>query len=95
MAQFVLVSSGITTAQLEKALEIKIRSGNLVSFVPQGASRAVDTSVVTGPMQSYSSNNNQEMLNSVRFEWDLRGVEFGAEIIKALAYAEAPAKKIA
>jgi hypothetical protein len=35
MAQFVLVASGISAEHFEKAMEVKIRSGGKVSFVPK------------------------------------------------------------
>lgn len=81
MAQFVLVASGISSEHFEKAMEIKIRSREKVSFVPQAGQQH---GVVTHGMLSVKTGN-VELLNTVRFEWDQSGEEFGAEIVHALA----------
>jgi hypothetical protein len=87
MAQFVLVANGITNVQFEKAMEIKIRSGNKVAFVPQGAQQGQGQShgVGSGAMTSTKQQNAEDLLTGVRFEWPELGAEFGADIVRALA----------
>jgi hypothetical protein len=84
MAQFVLVTSGVTHADFEKAMEIKIRAQEKVLFIPQNAN---NHGVQSGSMYSVKPNPSarEELLNLVRFEWNQTGAEFGAEIIKVLA----------
>jgi hypothetical protein len=83
MSQFVLVANGISSEHFEKAMEIKIRSGVRVSFIPQPSQQL---GVNTQSMSSVKANPAApEILNSIRFEWDHAGEEFGAEIVRALA----------
>ena len=84
MAQFVLVASGVTDADFEKAMEIKIRAQQKVLFVPQNSD---NQGVQSQGMYSAKPNPGakQELLNFVRFEWNQAGAEFGAEIVKVLA----------
>jgi hypothetical protein len=83
MAQFVLVASGISSENFEKAMEVKIRSGGKVSFVPQTVNQ---NGAHTMGMSSAKPNaNGSEVLNIVRFEWGHDGEEFGAELVRALA----------
>ena len=84
MAQFVLVASGVTDADFEKAMEIKIRAGQKVLFVPQNSD---NQGVQSQGMYSARPNPGakQELLNFVRFEWNQDGAEFGSEIVKLLA----------
>ena len=86
MAQFVLVASGITNENFEKAMEVKIRSAGAITFVPQqsnqhGVNAAGMSSVKVNPQQPTSA----DVLNMVRFEWNHDGEEFGAEIVRVLA----------
>src|ERR1700730_1420226 len=87
MAQFVLVGNGVTNEAFEKAMEIKIHSKDKVKFVPQGSPNNQGGISVSSPAMASvkPSPNAQEHLNSVRFEWDQEGHEFGAEIVGALA----------
>ena len=84
MAQFVLITSGVTDADFEKAMEIKIRAQQKVVFVPQNSD---NQGVQSQGMYSAKPNPGaiQELLNLVRFEWNQDGAEFGAEIVKLLA----------
>jgi len=84
MAQFVLVTSGVTHADFEKAMEIKNRAQEKVTFIPQNSN---NHGVQTQGMYSAKANPNakEELLNLVRFEWNQAGAEFGAEIVKVLA----------
>jgi hypothetical protein len=84
MAQFVLITSGVTDADFEKAMEIKIRGRENVVFIPQDCN---NHGVVTQGMYSAkpSPSAKEELLNLVRFEWNQAGAEFGAEIVKVLA----------
>ncbi len=98
MAQFVLVCSGINAAQLEKVLEVKIRSGSKINFVPQAVNGGATGSngVTTAGMQSVRTNQNtHEVFNHVRFEWDEQGTEFGVEIIEALHHGFGNSRKVA
>ena len=81
MAQFALIASGVSTEHFEKAMEVKIRSGGKVSFVPQVAQQ---NGAITHGMSSIK-NGNADVLNTIRFEWTQDGEEFGAEIVRALA----------
>ena len=87
MAQFALVTSGVTHADFEKAMEIKIRAQDKVLFIPQNAN---NHGVHSEGMYSAKPNSSakEELLNFVRFEWDQAGAEFGAEIVKVLAGRE-------
>jgi hypothetical protein len=84
MAQFVLITSGVTDADFEKAMEIKIRAQEKVLFVPQNSDHHGVQS-----LGMYSAKPNpsakEELLNLVRFEWNQAGAEFGAEIVRVLA----------
>jgi len=82
MAQFVLVANGASNVDFEKAMEVKIKSAGKVKFVPQAVGQGATGghNVVTGSM-----NSANEILSSVRFEWDQSGHQFGAEIVNALA----------
>ena len=84
MAQFVLITSGVTDADFEKAMEIKIRAQEKVLFVPQNSDHHGVQS-----LGMYSAKPNpsakEELLNFVRFEWNQAGAEFGAEIVRVLA----------
>lgn len=84
MAQFVLVTSGVTDADFEKAMEIKIRAQEKVLFVPQNSD---NHGVQSQSMYSAKANPSAkaELLNFVRFEWNQAGAEFGAEIVRVLA----------
>jgi hypothetical protein len=88
MAQFVLVSSGISNAQFEKSMEIMNRSDGKITFVPQAIR---DQNGVTTPgMSSHKATADApaqegEILNTVRFEWTESGADFGSEIVKVLA----------
>ena len=84
MAQFVLVASGVTHADFEKAMEIKIRAQQKVLFIPQNSD---NQGVQSQGMYSAKPNPGakEELLNFVRFEWNQAGAEFGAEIVKVLA----------
>ena len=84
MAQFVLVTSGVTHADFEKAMEIKIRAQEKVIFIPQNSN---NHGVQNQGMYSARANPSakEELLNLVRFEWNQAGAEFGAEIVKVLA----------
>ena len=84
MAQFVLVTSGVTHADFEKAMEIKIRAQDKVIFIPQNSNNhGVENQGMYSAKGSPSAK--EELLNLVRFEWDQAGAEFGAEIVKVLA----------
>jgi hypothetical protein len=85
MAQFVLVASGISTVDFEKAMEVKIRSDGKISFLPQAVQS--QHAVTTQGMSSVKTaqQNSPEILNAVRFEWDQTGEEFGAELVRVLA----------
>ena len=84
MAQFVLVASGVTDADFEKAMEIKILAREKVIFVPQNSnSHGVQNQGMYSAKASASAK--EELLNLVRFEWNQAGAEFGAEIVKVLA----------
>ena len=84
MAQFVLITRGVTDADFEKAMEIKIRAQEKVLFVPQNSDHHGVQS-----LGMYSAKPNpsakEELLNFVRFEWNQAGAEFGAEIVRVLA----------
>lgn len=83
MAQFVLVASGISSENFEKAMEVKIHSDGKISFIPQ---QMANHGVGTQGMNSSRANQNApELLNVVRFEWDHSGEEFGAELVRVLA----------
>ncbi len=93
MAQFVIVASGVSNVQFEKAMEIKIKAGNKVNFVPQGAQQGqtLGGGVGSSPMASTKPTQTaQDQLNNVRFEWQESGAEFGAEIVRALAQPDQP-----
>jgi hypothetical protein len=98
MPQFVLVANGVTSAQFEKALEVKIRSGSAVSFIPQAMLQQIPTSqgvsslgMATGQIRPIQSKPPEEVLNGVRFEWGENASEFGSEIVKMLAQKHEPA----
>ena len=84
MAQFVLVANEVTDVDFEKAMEVKIRSGDKVKFVPQGlvAGHPSNANQLVGSQPMNSAGN---ILNNVRFEWNHAGHEFGAEIVLSLA----------
>ena len=84
MAQFVLITSGVTDADFEKAMEIKIRAQDKVIFIPQNSN---NHGVENQGMYSARANPSakEELLNFVRFEWNQAGAEFGAEIVRVLA----------
>jgi hypothetical protein len=84
MSQFVLVANGISSEDFEKAMEVKIRSGGKISFLPQQVQG--QHGVTTQSMSSVKASPAAlEVLNSVRFEWAHDGEEFGAEIVRVLA----------
>ena len=86
MSQFVLVASGISNENFEKAMEEKIRSGGKVMFVPQHTTQQGVTSVgMSSVKQTPNSLSSPDVLNMVRFEWNHDGEEFGAEIVWVLA----------
>ena len=83
MAQFVLVMSGVTNEQFDRAFDIKNKAGDKVRFVPQ---QSHDHNVTTSGMSSgKQAQNAKETIQLLRFEWDNSGAEFEAEIIKAVA----------
>jgi hypothetical protein len=86
MAQFVFVANGISNEHFETAMEVKIKSGSAVRFVPQG-SQGHGAGVNSPGMSSVKSQNGSgpDQLQNVRFEWDLNGAGFGAEIVRVLA----------
>jgi hypothetical protein len=88
MAQFVLVSSGISNSQFEKSMEIMNRSDGKITFVPQAIQN--QNGVTTPGMSSHKTTaeapaKEEEILNAVRFEWTESGADFGSEIVKVLA----------
>ena len=88
MAQFVLVSSGISNSQFEKSMEIMNKSAGKVTFVPQPVQN--QNGVTTPGMSSHKTNaqapaHEEDILNAVRFEWTESGADFGSEIVKVLA----------
>ncbi len=83
MAQFVLVASGVSTVDFEKAMEVKIKSHEKVRFVPQGVPG--NQGNPSSPSMSSAKAGNAEVLNNIRFEWDHEGHTFGAEIVSVLA----------
>jgi hypothetical protein len=88
MAQFVLVASGVTASQFEKAIEIKIESAGKVSLIPQAVNQH---GAQTQSMNTTRENANaEEILHVVRLEWTEAGAEFGARIVKALAHRNGP-----
>ena len=84
MAQFVLVTSGVTDADFEKAMEIKVHAQEKVLFVPQNCDNHGVQSQGMYSAKPHPSGKG-ELLNFVRFEWNQARAEFGAEIVKALA----------
>ena len=67
-------------------MEIKIRSDRKVSFVPQhGSQYGVTTTGMASVAPTPQNPNAPEVINTVRFEWNQDGEEFGAEIVRALA----------
>jgi len=86
MAQFVLVASGISSENFEKAIEAKIRSGGKISFIPQASQQhSVNTQSMSTTKVNPQQPNSPDLLHSVRFEWAQDGEEFGAEIVRVLA----------
>lgn len=87
MTQFVFFATQVTNAQFEKAFEIKVKAGELVVFLPQGGSQHGITSPGMQAVKSPQPLGKPALdtLLNVRFEWDEKGAEFGAEIVRALA----------
>jgi hypothetical protein len=87
MANFVFVASGVSNERFEKAMEVKIKAGDLVKFLPQGHPQ--NQGGITSPGMTSSKlqtqPNGPDVLTNVRFEWDQAGAEFGAEIALVLA----------
>ena len=88
MAQFVLVSSGISNSQFEKSMEILNKSAGKVTFVPQAIQN--QNGVTTPGMSSHkitapAPDQEVDILNAVRFEWTESGADFGSEIVKVQA----------
>jgi hypothetical protein len=85
MPNFVFVASGISNERFEKSMEVKIKSGDAVKFVPQGNQQHNGGIVSPGMSSAKAAATTPEVLNNVRFEWDQAGAEFGAEIVLVLA----------
>jgi hypothetical protein len=89
MPTFVLVANGINKKQFEKATELSTKAGNKLSFVPQasnanGANTQGLTTYRPNPMPNQPSA--EELFSNVRYEWNIEGAEFGAELVKILAH---------
>ena len=85
MAQFILVANGVTNENFEKAMEVKIRSGAKITFVPQHSQQHGVTSSGMSSTKGGSQQATADLLNTIRFEWNRDGEEFGAELVRVLA----------
>jgi hypothetical protein len=82
MSQFVLVASGVTPEQFQKAIELRVAAKDSIRHVPQGSN---SNGVTTQAMTSAKPEDKPETYRNVRFEWDDDGAIIATEIMKALA----------
>ena len=84
MAQFILVATGVSGSQFQKAMEVVNKSKGKLSLVPQ---QTANHGITSPGMSSTRPNNpgTEETYQNIRFEWQHDAADLGAEVIQALA----------
>ena len=86
MAQFTLVINEVSGEELEKIIGIQVKSGNKLTFVPQGLQGQQTGAVVLSPTMAKGTVNvgnppkSTIVYNNVRIEWNMDAAQFATEL---------------